>query len=107
MWTQSLTFNLAQYFKIPYDTWIEIVYVMGKDLHQTYSDVCSMPFYEISMILEKYKDDTEKRNKQQETDNKQFESKMAKQQSAYDPSNIKMPDYSNMQMPNITMPNFG
>lgn len=104
-WSEKSGFSLARLFKIPYDLWINIVYLFGKELHQPYSEVCQMPFFEIEMILEKFKEDVDNQNKQSAQQNKDYEMQMAENRSMMESmtknldTDFKMP--SMPQMPNI------
>lgn len=109
LWTSSFkTFNFAQFFKIPYDDWVTIVYKMGKELHQSYNEVCDMPFFLILMILEKFAEEVKEENKRTTKQNDQIEKQMASSQNQMNSiqntfnQNMKIPE---MSMPNITMPN--
>ena len=97
--------EFGRMFKIPYDNWIWIVYVFGRELHQSYSEVCSMPFFEIEMILEKFKEDIEKENKRSEQQNKEYSQQMADNRSAMSSlQNTMNKGFEMPKMPNIPMP---
>lgn len=103
-------FNLARLFKIPYEHWISIVYIFGKELHQTYSDVCSMPYFEIEMILETFKKDLEKQKEQNEKENESYQAQFDETRSMMSSisssiPNSSQPNISNFNIPNISIPN--
>jgi hypothetical protein len=72
--------------------------LFGKELHQTYSDVERMPFYEILMILDRFKQDLEKENEN---------NKRQQAESNAQISSIKnqMPTMNDFKTPNFSMPN--
>lgn len=88
---------------------MKILYIFGKELHQPYSETLQMPFFEILMLLDIFKDDIEKQNEQNKKQNDDMEAKMAQARSQYSPQNMqnnmpKMPSYSAPKMPDFKMP---
>lgn len=76
------------------------MYVMSKELNMSYNDFNSMPFFEILMILEVYKENMEEQKKQQDEETDLMESRMSNMQSQFNMNNIQQ------QMPKFEQPTF-
>lgn len=67
-----------------------------------------MPFFEILMIYEKFKEDVENQNKEQKAEYENQQKMVGDMQSRYDPNNMKMPNMPSMpKMPDFSNMNFG
>lgn len=92
-------------FKVPYEVWTQIVYAFGRELRQPYSEVLKMPFYEILLLLDYWKDDMEEKAKRDEKEHKKYEAQMSSMQSSM-PSEASMSrmmaeNKASFQMPQI------
>lgn len=100
-WTRSYNFNLWQYFKIPYENWIAIIYYFGKELHIPPSDINEMPFFDIIYLKEKLEEDIKEQNKQNQDQEK---NQLDQQNSVQSQMNSNMSSFNNLKMPEIKMP---
>lgn len=102
----------GNYFRILYSNWTAYVYYFGKELHQPYSEILNMPFYEMLLLFDYFQDDVEKQNKDSEERQMSIDSEMRNMrnsmnsmQNMQNSQNApKMPDMSNLN--NIKLPNF-
>lgn len=76
------------------------MYVMSKELNMSYADFNSMPFFEILLILETYKNNMEEQKKQQDEENDIMEQRMNNMQSQFNMNNMQN------QMPKFEQPSF-
>jgi len=99
-----------RFFQIEYDEWVNIVYIFGKELHQPYSDVCSMPFYDITMVLDKFEEDVKKQNEESEAQSKSMSSQQRDMRRMTDDMskqfNTQQPQFKMPEMPKMEMPKF-
>lgn len=102
----------GNYFRILYTNWTTYVYYFGKELHQPYSEILNMPFYEMLMLFDFFQEDVERQNKENEESQKGIDADMRSMRSNMNNMSSfqnslntpKMPDMSSLN--NFNMPNF-
>lgn len=99
-WNVTYFADIHRIFKVPYDELTNIMYVMSKELNMSYADFNSMPFFEILLILETYKNNMEEQKKQQDEENDIMEQRMNNMQSQFNMNNMQN------QMPKFEQPSF-
>lgn len=109
-WTTACNINLAQCFKVPWNFWIEIEFLMMKELGWSRADILGTPFFELLMIIERFEKWVKDRNEESEKRNQEQQAQIEKVQRSmpdYTRNMPKMPDMSKMQMPQMPqMPKF-
>ena len=104
----SDSFNLAQLFKIPYKQLTDLMYAFAKDIHISWHDFNSMPWYEIIMIVEAHNEFIEKQNGEQVDQNDMIAQQQANMQSMMAKQQSMMPNFNNSgsnSFGNMSMPN--
>ena len=87
---------------------MEILFIFGKELRQPFSEVLSLPWYDIELIWHIYEEWVEQQNNQQKIENKKYEQDMSDMQSKMPNENsinrMMQQQQNNMKMPD--MPDF-
>lgn len=102
---------MSHLFKIPYKQLTDLMYVLSRDIHVSWTDFNRMPWFEIIMIVEAHNEFVEKQNGEQTDQNDMIAQQQASMESMMAKQQAMMPkfdnSFGNLNMPSIpTMPKF-